>query len=308
MRDGGRVMNPDAITLLDAGMGKTLSLRGVNIPPTIWSANALIVAPEVVVDVHKENIDAGANLITTNSYGVIRSDLAKEKIENMYGELNVLAGELAQQAIAETGSGQRVSIAGSLPPLNGSYRPDRVLSREVLEPLYKEQAALLAPYVDVFLCETMSSITEALAALAAAKEVGKPVLVALTLHDEESACLRSGETLEEALTQLLELKPSGVLLNCCLPERISDSMSILATADLDYRGGYANAFTRVPKDWLLDGNKENDGSLTLREDLSPENYSKFVADWLQKGANIVGGCCGTTAHHTQAISQLLDRV
>lgn len=85
-------------------------------------------------------------------------------------------------------------------------------------------------------------------------------------------------------------------------------MSILATADLDYRGGYANAFTRVPKDWLLDGNKENDGSLTLREDLSPENYSKFVADWLQKGANIVGGCCGTTAHHTQAISQLLDRV
>ncbi|GIT64121.1 MAG: hypothetical protein Ct9H300mP22_5210 [Gammaproteobacteria bacterium] len=72
------------VTLLDAGMGKTLSMKGVDIPPTIWSANALIVAPEVVKEVHKENIAAGANIITTNSYGIIRGDLAKEGLEDKF--------------------------------------------------------------------------------------------------------------------------------------------------------------------------------------------------------------------------------
>lgn len=299
-------MNPNSITLLDAGMGKTLAMQGVEIPPTIWSANALLVAPAIVLAVHRENIEAGAGLITTNSYGVIRSDLAKEGIENKVEELNQLAGELAQQAVAE--SGLQVAIAGSLPPQNGSYRPDRVLKRELIEPLYKQQAKLLEPYVDIFLCETMSTIEEALAAGTAAAETGKPVLIALTLHDEDVRCLRSGESIEDALSQLESIAPIGVLVNCCLPERIGDAMTILASAKFDYCGGYANTFTQVPKDWLLDGSGKNDGSLTLREDLSPDNYCEFVADWIKKGANIVGGCCGTTARHTKFISRLISEL
>ncbi|MEE2607908.1 MAG: homocysteine S-methyltransferase family protein, partial [Pseudomonadota bacterium] len=118
-------MQSDHVKLLDAGMGKTLSLKGVKIPPTIWSANALLVAPEIVVEIHKENIDAGADIITTNSYGVIRGELAKEGIESKYKELNQIAGQLAKRANSETGS--QALIAGSLPPQNGSYRPDRVL-------------------------------------------------------------------------------------------------------------------------------------------------------------------------------------
>ena len=82
-------------------------------------------------------------------------------------------------------------------------------------------------------------------------------------------------------------------------------MSLIASGDFKYCGGYANAFTHVPTEWLLDGGKKNDGSLTLREDLSPGRYCEFVADWIEKGANIVGGCCGTTSDHTRAISQLL---
>lgn len=297
-------MTPDEINILDAGMGKTLSMKGVEIPPTIWSANALIVAPEAVSEVHRENIAAGANLITTNTYGVIRTDLAKEGIESRYRELNELAGKLAQSAVAE--SGRHVAIAGSLPPQNGSYRPDLVLERQILEPIYSEQAEILAPYVDFLLCETMSSIVEAAAALTGALHAGKPVLVSLTLHDEQNNCLRSGESIEAALDELVPLNPQGILFNCCLPERISEAMPLLAGTQLLYRGGYANAFTRVPQDWLLDGDKESDGRLTLREDLSPQHYSGFVEDWIAKGANLVGGCCGTTAAHTQAIAAMLE--
>jgi S-methylmethionine-dependent homocysteine/selenocysteine methylase len=289
--------------LLDAGMGKTLGMRGVEIPATIWSANALLVAPEEVVNVHRENILAGADIITTNSYGIIRSDLAKENIEDQYERLNCLAGELAQRAVAETGQGTR--IAGSLPPLNGSYRPDRVLSRAATLPLYREQVRCLVPFVDLFLCETMSSIEEALAAGEAAAESGKLFFVSFTLHDDHEGRLKSGETVESAIDALRPLAPSGVLANCCLPEQITRAMPTLVASGFEYAGGYANAFARVPKDWLLDGRKESDRKLDLRQDLVPQQYCHFVSDWVEAGANLVGGCCGTTAEHTHAIRQWL---
>lgn len=291
------------ITLLDAGMGKTLAMRGVEIPATIWSANALLVAPDEVLAVHTENIRAGADIITTNSYGIIRSDLAKEHIEDQYESLNRLAGELARQAVNEAGS--RTRIAGSLPPLNGSYRPDLVLPKAATLPLYREQVQILAPHVDLFLCETMSSINEALAAAQAVAEVGKPVLVSFTLHDDDRGCLKSGETLESAIDALRHLAPAGVLANCCLPERITEAMPTLVASGFEFVGGYANAFARVPKDWLLDGQKESDRKLHLREDLVPEQYCRFVQEWVDAGANLVGGCCGTTAEHTLAIRQML---
>jgi len=297
-------MFDQSVLLLDAAMGKDLKMRGVEIPGTIWSANALLVAPQTVLDVHRENIEAGADVITTNTYGVIRSDLAKEGIEDRYRELNEQAAELARQAVIE--SGRNVLIAGSLPPQNGSYRPDQVRPFNEIEPLYREQAEILAPSVDFFLCETMSHTTEAAAAAAAACSMGKPVLVSYTLDDDLPGRLRSGERLQDAIASLADYPLEGVLVNCCLPERIGDSMPVLAAAGITLCGGYGNAFTRVPKDWLLDGEKETDGSLDLRDDLNPEHYSKFASHWLDAGARMIGGCCGTLAGHTRALRTLID--
>ncbi|HUL08105.1 MAG TPA: homocysteine S-methyltransferase family protein, partial [Candidatus Acidoferrum sp.] len=84
--------------LLDGGMGRELRNRGVPIPNTIWSANALLVAKDVVLQVHKDFIEAGADIITTNTYGVIKNDLKKEGLEDKFAELNRLAGKLAIQA------------------------------------------------------------------------------------------------------------------------------------------------------------------------------------------------------------------
>ncbi|MFT6434468.1 MAG: S-methylmethionine-dependent homocysteine/selenocysteine methylase [Candidatus Azotimanducaceae bacterium] len=300
MRDKQTGEKRRAITVLDAAMGRALSTKGVEIPGTIWSANALIVAPDVVVDIHRENIAAGARIITTNTYGVIRSDLAKENIEDQFIVLNQLAGELAQRAVRESGK-SNLQIAGSLPPLNGSFRPDRVLEREITDPLYREQAGALADYVDLFICETMSTITEGLSAAEAALSTGKPVIVAFTLHDEKPGCLKSGELLQDAVKALSHLELLGVMANCSLPERVSDAMPVLVSSGLEMVGGYANTFTKVPKDFLLDGEKETDRKLDLRDDLPPEYYVKFVEEWVANGANIVGGCCGTTSAHTKAI-------
>ena len=175
-------MDAKGVLLLDGGMGRELRNRGVEILDTIWSANALLTAPDVVRQVHRDYIAAGADVITTNTYGVIRNDLAKEGIEDRFAELNLLACALARQARDE--AGRPVLIAGSLPPLRGSYRPDLVEPFTVIAPLYREQAALLAPHVDLLLCETMSSAAEALAAVSAAAGTGLPVWVSFTLHDD----------------------------------------------------------------------------------------------------------------------------
>ena len=193
-------------------------------------------------------------------------------------------------------------IAGSLPPLNGSFRPDRVWSVEEIEPPYREQAKILAPHVDVFLCEAMSHISEAIAEARAASSTGKPVIVSLTLHEETPSKLRSGQSLKEAINTLGKIDLEGVSENDSLPERILDAMLILAQSELKYIGGYANAFTRVPEGWLLDGGKATAGPLQLRDDLSPEIYSKFVGQRINQGATLVGGCCGTLSSHIAAIA------
>ena len=89
-------------------------------------------------------------------------------------------------------------IAGSLPPLAGSFRPDRVGRFEEIVPIYREQAEVLAPHVDLLFCETMSSADEARAAATAATWSGKPVWVCWTLHEDRSGRLRSGEEIGDA--------------------------------------------------------------------------------------------------------------
>ncbi|GIT64120.1 MAG: hypothetical protein Ct9H300mP22_5200 [Gammaproteobacteria bacterium] len=218
--------------------------------------------------------------------------------------MNQIAGNLAEQSVVDTNA--QVLIAGSLPPQNGSYRPDRVLDEAIIRPLYEEQVEILNSYVDLFICETMSTIAEARTACEAALQSSRPVIVGLTLHDQQKSCLRSGESLADAIAILEKLDIAGIVANCCLPERISDAMPDLVKASVSFKGGYANAFSQVPSGWLLDGDKETDGRLGLREDLSPARYSEFVHDWIDNGANFVGGCCGTTAEHTASINNLLN--
>ena len=289
--------------MLDGGMGRELRFRGVETPPTIWSTNGLLTAPKVVRQIHLDYISAGADIITTNTYGIIRRDLAKVGMEDRFAELNILACGLADEARAAVD--RPVLIAGSLPPLHGSYRPDLVGALDEIEPLYREQAGLLAPHVDILLCETMSSAAEGRAAARAACRTDKPVWVAWTLHEDRSGRLRSGEAVREAVAAVSDLPVAGYLLNCCAPESITAALPELLTTGASTIGGYANTFSPIPEDWALDGNKDGDGWLTLRQDLDPESYARHVADWLKDGATVVGGCCGTRPAHISYVYEKL---
>jgi len=294
---------PDRVALLDGSMGRELRRRGVETRNTIWSATALLVAPQEVVNVHLDNISAGADIITTNTYGIIRHELAREGIEAEFESLNVLACELALKSRQQSSSD--VLIAGSLPPLRGSYRPDRVGAFDEIEPLYEEQASILAEYVDFILCETMSSAKEALAATTAACKMGKPVWVSWNLHDRNMGFLRSGETITQAHDLIKHLPVSGFLCNCCPPESISAGMPELASLGTKHFGGYANTFVPIKEDWMLDGQGEDDGLIIDREDLNVDSYAEHARDWLAKGATVIGGCCGTSPDYIARLKTLI---
>ncbi len=177
---------------------------------------------------------------------------------------------------------------------------------EEIEPLYKEQAEILAPHVDLLLCETMSSVAEGKAAARAACHTGKPVWVAWTLHEDRSGRLRSGETIPEAVASLSDLPVEGFLVNCCAPESVTKVMPLLAESGARWIGGYANSFEPVPEDWTLDGASETDGLLSLRVDLDPESYARHCADWLRAGATVIGGCCGIRPAHIAKMRELIS--
>jgi len=292
---------PDGPVLLDGGMGQELLKRHGGHVGELWSAQMLIDAPKLVRAVHEDFIRAGAVIITTNTYTAIRTKLDEAGMGFLFEELNRRAGKLANEARDNVGEAD-VLIAGSLPPFYGSFRPDMVQALDVIEPMYKEQAEILAPYVDFFLCETMSSAAEAEAAVRGAAPLGKPIWVAWTLEDHGSDRLRSGESVTEAYAALEGLPVSGFLVNCCSPESVGAAMPELAGLGAWPVGGFANGFDEIPEDW-----ESGDGieSLGRRHDLDPDAYAAHVKDWLAAGARLVGGCCEIGPAHIARLREVI---
>lgn len=289
------------ITILDGGMGGELSRRGAGATNGLWSAQALLDAPESVVEVHKDYIAAGAQIITTNSYSTIPSYLGKSGLADRYTELTELAGILAREAVGANGNG--VQVAGSLPPLSESYRPDLVPSGAVSEPVYEAMVKALGDNVDLFLCETMSSGSEAFHAVSQAFEHGrgKPVMVSWTLNEQPGKGLRSGESVSEAYSMLQEFDVSGYLFNCTHPEAILEALYELSHLTDKVIGGYPNRLNTVSPEWTLD----NELQTGLRTDIDVAFFLEYARRFEDAGAAIIGGCCGIGPEYIRALSASL---
>ncbi len=284
------------LTLLDGGMGRELQRRGLAAVRGTWSAEALLEQPSVVQAIHQDFIAAGAEVVTTSNYAVVPFMLARGGLEHRMDEMLAAALRLAQAARAAAGR-PRVRIAGCLPPLAQSYRPELVGPPEEIEPLYRRIAGALAPGVDLFLCETLSSGAEARSAAKAAGAFGKPVWVAWTLADEANGRLRSGESPGEAVAALDGLPVDAVLFNCCTPEALSAALPALRAATSVRVGAYANALPGFKADYVIGAQEGEGGETPARGDLGPSAYLRFARDWRAMGADIVGGCCGIGPDH-----------
>lgn len=298
-------MSAAATVILDGGMGRELQRAGAPFRQPEWSALALSEAPHAVEAVHAAYIASGANVITSNSYAVVPFHIGEARFATEGQALAALAGELAQRAVLA--SGKSVRVAGSLPPLFGSYRPDLFEAdrvSELLTPLVNG----LAPHVDLWLAETQSSIVEARAIHAGLPKDGKPFWLSFTLKDEDTdevPRLRSGEPVTEAAAVAAELSVATLLFNCSQPEVIGAAIDAArvtferlgVTINI---GAYANAFPPQPK-----AATANDGLDPLRDDLDPPGYLHWALDWRQRGASHLGGCCGIGPEHIAVLAQKL---
>jgi len=280
--------------LLDGAIGTELERRGVRCGLPLWSSHALLDAPDVLAQIHAEYVEAGAEILTANTFRTQRRILARAEAERpglgaRDAELTGLAVEIAREAAGR--GDQRVFVAGSAPTLEDCYRPDLVPDDASLRDEHARHAEnLAAAGVDLILVETMNTVREALVAVEAARATGLPVIASFVSW--RSAELLSGEPLASAIDRVGELAPLAVCVNCGPPTAIEPCLDVLSRAATPF-GVYANL-----------GEPALDASTERSEHCSPERLAQIAREWIAAGARLVGGCCGTAPAHIRALAGL----
>ncbi len=295
------------VIVLDGGMGKHLERSGAPFRQPEWSALALLEDPASVRRAHGDFIEAGADVIIANTYAVVPFHLGDHRFTDRGRELAELSGRLAREAADAALPGRHVRVAGSLPPLFGSYEPERFRPAEA-PPIYDMLVEAQSPYVDLWIGETVSSIAESEAIIAAVDrhDAEGELWMSFTVPDDppgDVVRLRSGETVAEAVAAV-EHRVDAILFNCSPPEAIGVALGHLREALADNPrdicvGAYANAFE--PKG---DGYAANEVVLGRRDDLTPAQYHDICAGWVAAGATILGGCCQMFPEHIAALTPL----
>jgi len=294
--------------LLDGAMGTELKRRGVATPLPLWSAHGLLHAPDIVLRIHRDFVAAGADAIITNTFRTTRRALAETAAVAIATgaatgpglmtveprELVALAVALARRAAVE--AGRPVFVLGSMAPLEDCYRPDLVPEADVIAREHAEHAANLAEGgVDALLLETMNTEREAVAALAAARATGLPVLASFVAN--AAGALYDGTPLDRVVPALVAGGARAVLVNCtpvATTDRIVPVLRDLAGSTPF--GAYANMGYPHPADGFVPA-----ASMTALD------YAEHAAEWVAAGARLVGGCCGTGPEHIAAIRDRLRR-
>lgn len=261
-----------------------------------------ITQPHIIVGIHKQYLEAGADIIETNTFNAQKVSLADYGMESLAYELNVAAARCARQAVAE--SGKKAWIAGAIGPMNKtlSLSPDvnnpgfRALSfDEAMEAYYEQIAGLVDGGVDLLLIETIFDTLNAKAAIFAIKkyfrDTGKPELpisISGTITDASGRTL-SGQTLEAFYTSVAHARPLSVGLNCALGAReMRSHIEELSGLAACYVSAYPNA--GLP-------------NAMGEYDEAPHETAHYIEEWAREGwVNIVGGCCGTTPDHIKHIA------
>jgi len=267
--------------LLDGAMGTELERLGIPSELPLWSVLGLIEAPKTVLAIHGAYVAAGAQALTANTFRTQRRTLDHAGQGHRAGELTARAVALAREAASD----RDIFVLGSAPPLEDCFHPERVPDDATLAREHAEHARhLVEAGADAVLVETMNTIREAVAAVRAARDCGAAAFASFVSRSE--ARLLSGEPLDEAVDAVAEYGPLAVGVNCLPPGAVPPCLGVLQRAGLPFFV-YANL-------------------IGPGEERSPEEFARSAAGWIEAGARMVGGCCGTRPDHIRALSGARD--
>jgi homocysteine S-methyltransferase len=294
--------------ILDGGMGQELLAKGLVSKGTLWSASALIEEKnhQLVIDTHLEFINAGADVIITNSFSTRRVRMEQNKVLNFFNFANQKAGELAVKA--KEISKKDVLIAGSLPAQNDTYQVDK-RDKKIIEKDFFDQAKIIAPYIDFFYLDVLCSGKELELALNVTEKLNKPVLVGL--HIKKDGKLPSKETIAEIVKKYKNNNWLGLVAACVSLEIIEETINENNKLDIPF-GFKANLWEKEEPLPLKNFNtaKFNEIGVNpniamgIRKDITGKIFYEFSKKIMKKGATILGGCCETNPDHIKEISKL----
>ncbi len=287
--------------LCDGAMGSLLYARGINYEQCFDALN--LSQPELITNIHREYISAGAEVIETNSFGANGAKLEAYNLGNQVREINFRAVRLAREA--REISGQSVLVAGAVGPTGRPLQaPDEHRLIE-LRAIFREQIdALQEGGADLLILETFSSLAELRQAILAAKEVGGLPIVAQMSYYEDGHTL-SGQSAARVAAVLSDMGVDVMGANC----------SVGPAATLD-----------ALEEMIAEVNRHHDGTQTANQLFSaqpnaglptrignrffyvatPDYFADYALRFAKAGVHLIGGCCGTTPHHIAAMRKALD--
>jgi homocysteine S-methyltransferase len=288
MKDFRQRLQHDVI-VFDGGVGTSLYEKGIFINTCFDELN--LTTPHLVAEVHRDYVNAGADVIETNTFGANRFKLAPYGLEGKVREITVRGAHIAREAASGT-----VLVAGSVGPLGVQIEPLGKLSYDEAKDAFKEQVAgLLEGRVDVIVLETFSLLPELIQAIRAVRELDAtiPLMAQVTINDEGN--LLSGAPLDALVRDIGWLQIDVLGLNCSVgPKTMLEALehlrslttlplSVQPNAGLPQRIGGRNIYLA-----------------------SPEYMAEYAKRFIQTGAAIVGGCCGTNPGHIRAIRRAVQ--
>lgn len=283
----------EGLVVLDGGMGTELSRRGVDARGPLFGAQALLEGRgrKLVRKVHRDYLAAGAQVITAATFRTARRSIARAGIPGAaFPGLSLAAVEVAREAAAGT-----ARVAGSIAPLEDCYRPQLAPPRaEALREHAEHARALASAGCDLLLVETVCSAAEGLAAVeaCAATAIETWVAAVAVAAPGRDPSLLDGSDLGSFFRRAREAGARAALVNCTPCDVIDAALPALARSGLPW-GAYAHQ-------------GEVDPGLPWPPPprLSPDEYRARAQAWVDRGASIVGGCCGTGPAHIAALARL----
>ena len=284
--------------LADGAMGTVLYARGITINRCYDELN--LTDPRLILSIHEEYLQAGAEILETNTFGANRFRLARHSLAGKVAEINAAGVQLARQAadhLKEKQAGD-AWVGGSIGPLGVRLEPLGKTGLDEAREAFSEQiAALAAAGADLLIIETMPALNEAHQALIAAHETAPdlPVLVMVTV-DDDSNCL-DGSSPAQAAALLTEWGADAIGVNC------STGPATVLTAIEAMRGATDLPLAAMPNAGMPRAVEGRNIYLC-----SPEYMASFARKAILAGAQVVGGCCGTTPNHIRAMRSAMRAI
>lgn len=282
----------DKPILADGAMGTMIHSRGVRLEACFDELNLL--QPELVMGIHRDYIEAGAQIIETNTFGANRYKLAEHGLSGQVEEINRAGVELAREA-SRLRPGE-IRVAGSIGPLGIRLAPfGRVQPEEAFAAYQEQMEALLQAGVDLLILETQNDLHEVREAVRAARSLTEiPLIATMTFTRDDRTLL--GDTPQQVATSLAELEVDLIGANCSTgPAQLLRILERMRSAAPEYR------FSVMPNaGW------PERVSGRIMYPATAEYFADYVASFCRSGAVIVGGCCGTTPAHIANMRAAID--